>query len=74
MSGFVQAFSPCLGCGRVFGYNPHRVPSSSAITGEREPICASCYALIQRNRKERGLPPFPDPHPDAYEPMPEEEL
>lgn len=73
MSGYVLAWSACLSCGTIFGYNPRRVPSSSALTGEREPICRSCMARINAKRKGMGLEPFAI-HPEAYEPLPEEEL
>ena len=36
--GYVTAMSPCIGCKRVFSYNPMRVPSCSAVTAV-EPIC-----------------------------------
>lgn len=63
--GYVMATSPCLGCGRVFSYNPVRVPSSSAVTGKREPICADCVGRINPVRIRNGLEPIA-PHPDAY--------
>lgn len=46
VGGYVFAMSPCITCGKVFSYNPHRVPSTSAITGSREPVCRSCMDLI----------------------------
>lgn len=73
MSGYVLAWSPCIACGRVFSYNPHRVPSSSAVTGQREPICQPCMHRLNAKRKEMGLEPF-QIHQDAYEPLPEEQL
>lgn len=71
--GFVTAFSPCLTCKQIFGYNPHKVPSSSAVTGTREPICQNCINLINRKRIDIGLDPFII-SPDAYKPLPEEDL
>lgn len=71
--GYVLAFSPCLLCGKVFGYNPHKVPSSSALTGTREPVCAGCMGRMNVKRRELGLEPFPI-EPDAYEPCDEQEL
>jgi hypothetical protein len=73
MSGFVTAMSPCITCGKVFSYNPHKVPSSSAITGKREPVCQGCMNLINAKRQGMGLDPFPI-LPGAYDPMPEAEL
>lgn len=71
--GHAFAFSPCICCRRVFAYNPMRVPSSSALTGQREPICEGCLELINLRRKQLGLDPIV-PLPGAYEPCPEEEL
>lgn len=71
--GYVFATSACICCGRVFSYNPHRVPSTSAFTGSREPVCRSCMDVINEKRAEQGMEPFAI-QPDAYEPMPEEEL
>jgi hypothetical protein len=73
MTGYVFAMSPCLCCGRVFSYNPHKVPSSSAVTGEREPVCRPCMEAGNRMRVERGMAPHPI-HPEAYEALPAEEL
>lgn len=70
--GYVLAHSTCFGCGRPFGYNPHRVPSIR-INGVREPICASCVEIANTERVKRGLDPIV-PLPDAYEPMDEAEL
>jgi len=71
--GYAFATSPCIGCGRMFSYNPMRVPSTSAVTGQREPICRPCFNEINRRRAELNLPPF-ELQPGAYEPCPEEEL
>ena len=73
MTGYVLAHSPCLGCGRIFAYNPMRVPSCSAATGKREPICLDCVHRVNPQRVKNGLAPI-IPHRDAYEPCPEEEL
>jgi hypothetical protein len=71
--GYVLAWSPCIGCGRVFGYNPHRVPSCSAVTGKREPICQDCVDGVNPIRIKNGLEPI-IVKPDAYEALPEDEL
>ena len=72
--GYAIAIGPCIGCGQTFGFNPHRVPSSSAVTGEREPVCRACYERLNRKRVELGYEPWPAPLPGAYEPLPEDEL
>ena len=73
MSGYVLATSACICCGVPFSYNPHKVPSTSAITGTREPVCLRCMNAINAKRQEMGLDPHPI-LPGAYEPMPEGEL
>jgi len=73
MSCYVLAFGTCLVCKRSFGFNPHLVPSSSAVTGDKEPICGDCFEVLNAERKRRGLEPFTR-HPDAYEPLDEGEL
>jgi hypothetical protein len=73
MSGYVFATGRCINCGRVFSFNPHKVPSTSAVTGSREPVCRPCFDRLNAKRVELGLEPWPM-MPGAYEPMPEEEL
>ena len=73
MTGYVQAFGRCITCGQPFAFNPHRVPSTSAITGSREPVCRYCMDRINAKRTADGLEPFAI-LPDAYEALPEEEL
>jgi Fe-S-cluster-containing dehydrogenase component len=63
--GYVTAMSPCIGCGNVFIYNPVRVPSCSAVTGKREPICQVCVDRVNPMRIKNGLEPIV-PHHDAY--------
>jgi hypothetical protein len=71
--GYVTAMSPCLGCGRVFSYNPMRVPSCSAKTGKREPICEACVERVNPMRIKNGLEPIVV-LPGAYEACEEDEL
>jgi hypothetical protein len=71
--GFVFCAGACITCGRLFTFNPVRVPSTRAFTGEREPVCQSCMGIINAKRAEQGLPPFEIP-PDAYEAVSEDEL
>lgn len=66
--GFAFATSACLGCGRLFTYNPVRVPS---LFGE--PICQLCITRVNEERPKRGLPLWPVAA-DAYEPVDEAEL
>jgi hypothetical protein len=73
MTGYVLATSPCIGCGRIFSYNPHRVPSTSVVTGKREPICQDCIHRFNLLRAERDMPPI-EIAPDAYDAIPENEL
>jgi hypothetical protein len=68
MSGFMFCVGACISCGSVFSFNPDRVPSSSALTGVREPICQDCMARINQVRAGNGLPAF-EILPDAYEPV-----
>ena len=72
---YALVYSPCIGCGKVFGYNPHRVPSVR-IDGERQPVCKECIEAENVKRKRLNDPELPILiyHPDAYEPIPEEEM
>ena len=72
MTGYAIALAPCIGCGRVFGFNPHRVPSV-VINGEREPICRDCVQRVNPTRVANGLEPIRI-FPDSYEPIEEAEL
>jgi hypothetical protein len=70
--GYVTATSSCLGCGKMFSYNPMRVPSLTH-QGTRRPICADCVARVNPMRVRNGLEPIV-PLPDAYEACDESEL
>lgn len=72
MGGWVTVSSPCLSCGRVFSYNPHRVPSYR-IDGERHPICRTCIERANPRRVAGGISPI-EILPGAYDPLPESEL
>jgi hypothetical protein len=65
--GYMFAVAPCILCHVPFAFNPDLVPSTSLITGHREPICESCMKLLNAKRAERGLAPF-EIRPGAYEP------
>ena len=69
---YVMAFGACCACNRVFGFNPHHVPSI-LVEGKREPVCKTCVEFANPKRKAAGLQEF-DVHPDAYEPCDENEL
>jgi hypothetical protein len=71
-----QAFGVCFGCGRTFGFNPHRVPSipvradgTIAADGDRKPICRDCATLANQVREAQGLPLW-DVSDAAYDPVP----
>ena len=65
------AVAPCLRCGRMFGFNPHRVPSIlMPETGQREPLCGNCLTVLNEVRRGMGLDPYV-PLPGAYEPAAE---
>jgi hypothetical protein len=70
--GYAFCTSACIGCGRIFSYNPMRVPSCR-INGVREPICKSCVERVNPRRIKNGLEPIV-PLPDAYEACDESEL
>lgn len=65
--GAMFAMGACIGCKKVFTFNPDLVPSTSALTGTREPICEECFDAINRFRKSKGQEPFVAA-PGAYEP------
>jgi len=71
--GYAIAHGYCIACDKLFSFNPLRVPSSSAITGEREPICRPCIERVNKKRIELGLEPAVV-FDDAYEPIDEREL
>jgi hypothetical protein len=70
---YVGAIGLCLVCKGIFSFNPHLVPSCSAITGQREPICRDCVERVNPLRIKNGLAPIV-PHPEAYEPCDESDL
>jgi hypothetical protein len=70
--GYYFVTSPCLGCGRVFSYNPIRVPSYRH-NGVKQPICIVCVERVNPRRIENGLAPI-QVLPGAYEPADESEL
>ncbi len=71
--GYMMAVGNCIGCGKVFTFNPARVPSCSAVTGKREPICQVCVDRVNPVRIKNGLQPIV-PAPDAYDACDESEI
>ncbi len=70
--GYVMMVAGCATCGRVFSFNPVRVPSIR-INGTKEPVCKDCIDRANPLRIAKGLPPITI-QPGAYDPGPEEEL
>ena len=70
--GYVLMYAPCCICGKIFGCNPHRVPSVR-IDGIRQGICEDCIHRINPLREAKGLEPA-IVHADAYEPVDEMEM
>jgi hypothetical protein len=69
---FVSMTSACVRCGRLFFYNPLRVPSV-VVNGQREPLCRPCVEWANRERAAKGLATWPIHH-DAYEAVDEQEI
>jgi hypothetical protein len=70
--GYALCHGACIGCGRIFAFNPVRVPSIR-IKGSREPICENCVRIANPRRIANGLEPIV-PAPDAYDACEESEL
>jgi len=70
--GYYICTGACIGCGRVFSFNPNKVPSSRAVTGRREPFCQDCVTRFNQIRANHGLEPI-KVLPGAYEPASEDE-
>jgi hypothetical protein len=71
--------APCFGCGTVFSFNPHKVPSMRDPrlpfddSNPKQPVCQNCMNRVNRQRAEIGLKPHPIAK-DAYEAIDESEL
>ena len=72
--GYVMMTCPCFICKHPFMFNPHKVPSIKDTNGVKQPLCRNCVAWANEERKKAGVEPWPEPHPDAYEPLNEMEL
>ncbi len=71
--GYVFMTAGCYACGRIFSFNPVRVPSIRDGDGERQAVCRNCVESANVIRKEKGLEPFSIMN-GAYEPCDEAEL
>ena len=69
---FVLCHGYCIGCHRLFSFNPVRVPSVT-VNGSQEPICQNCVNQANPIRVKNGLPPI-KPLPGAYEACDEAEV
>lgn len=70
--GLVVVMSSCIGCGKTFSFNPHKVPSVR-INGVREPVCIDCVNRANPIRASKGLEPIVV-LPGAYDHIDENEL
>lgn len=70
--GYMFAMGNCAGCHQPFSFNPTWVPSVR-VNGVKEPICRNCVLVANPKRIANGLEPI-EPHPEAYEPMDENEF
>ena len=71
--GYAFMIAGCYVCGRLFSFNPMKVPSLRDNHGVRQAVCRNCVEAANEIRKGKGLEPFPIPA-DAYEPCDESEL
>ena len=72
MPDFMFAMGDCIVCKKIFQFNPHKVPSTTAFTGTKEPVCRDCMEVVNIKREAAGQEPFAI-DPKAYEPIPEGE-
>lgn len=72
---YAMVMSPCVICKAIFSYNPHKVPSIRRHhpDGKREPVCSRCMREANDERTRRGMPLLAI-HPEAYNPIEENEL
>ena len=71
--GYVFMVAGCYACGRIFSFNPMKVPSIRDRNGVRQPVCRRCMEIANEKRKEKGLEPFSIAD-GAYEPCDEREV
>lgn len=77
--GYVTLMAPCFFCGKIFGSNPHKVPSVKVrngvpdANGIREPVCKACVERLNKKLAAEGRPGW-TVTADAYEAIEESEL
>ena len=71
--GYAQVIGECGCCGRIFSFNPLRVPSNRFGGQDRQPVCSDCVMKINEIRRQNGLMPFSVAE-DAYDTIDEQEL
>ena len=71
--GYAFVTGPCGSCHKIIVYNPVKVPSFRFNGIDKEPICESCIAVVNDERKKKGLKLWPV-YDDAYSYCREEEL
>ena len=67
--GFAYMMGFCIACKLPISFNPHAVPSLM-VNGTREPLCRMCATRWNEMHPENARPI----QPNAYDPIPEEEL
>lgn len=71
--GYALCYGECYACGKLFYFNPVRVPSFRDGDGVKQPVCLDCITRMNAQRKERGLEEWTIPA-DAYTECDEAEL
>jgi len=71
--GYAFMVAGCHVCGRLFSFNPMKVPSIRDGNGIRQGVCRKCVEAANEIRKGKGLEPFSIAD-GAYEPCEENEL
>lgn len=61
----VFAIAACLGCNRMFSFDPMLVPSV-LLAGVPQPVCKPCLDRVNGYRGQIGLPEIAAP-PGAYQ-------
>jgi hypothetical protein len=71
--GYVFMVAGCYVCGKLFSFNPMKVPSMRDKSGVRQAVCRKCVESANEMRREKGLEPFSIAD-GAYEPCDESEI
>jgi hypothetical protein len=56
--GYAFMTAGCFTCGKLFTFNPMKVPSVRDKNNVRQPVCRDCVESANKIRKTRGLPSF----------------